>query len=191
MHRAMAMLPYHLLRFAFVCCIGILGPSGLELLSGSACKLCWQANFCCIKPLEISPLTHRCINCPGCHSCGTGSSCGAPQTKLTPPLYLCHVALILPVISQQAPTVAATVTGSYGMYLARQGGLVTSSTNAASLAQYSDANSQQSAAAAPSPATVWPAPALGSSDAALSPEAGDNVISWELSCMKSQVMVLM
>ena len=57
------------------------------------------------------------------------------------------------------------------MYLAKQGGLVTSSTDTSSLAQYSNANSGLSAAA-PSHAAKWLAPAQGSSSQALSPEAG-------------------
>ena len=71
-------------------------------------------------------------------------------------------------------TLAATVSGSYGMYLAKQGGLVTASTNAASLAQYSNANGELSATA-PSQAAASPVPALGSPDLALSPEAGGHV----------------
>lgn len=60
------------------------------------------------------------------------------------------------------------------MYLAKQGGLVTSTANASSnVAQYSHAAGHPSAAA-PSHA-VWLAPAMGSSSPALSPEPGTHV----------------
>lgn len=62
-----------------------------------------------------------------------------------------------------------TPAGSYGMFLAKRGGLVTSTTDASSVTRYSHAASELSAAA-PSHA-AWFAP-MGSSGLALSPEAG-------------------
>lgn len=58
------------------------------------------------------------------------------------------------------------------MYLAKQSGLVTSSTNATSLTQYS---SGKLSATAPSQAAVSFVPGWGSPGQALSPEAGDHV----------------
>lgn len=60
------------------------------------------------------------------------------------------------------------------MYLAKQGGLVTLSTNATSLAQYSNADGKLSATAQ-SQAAVSLVRALGLPGPALSPEAGDHV----------------
>ena len=57
------------------------------------------------------------------------------------------------------------------MYLAKQGGLVTSSIKGTSMAQYSSVDGKLSATA-PSHAAVLLVPALGSPGPALSPEAG-------------------
>lgn len=68
------------------------------------------------------------------------------------------------------------------MYLAKQGGLVASSTNATSLAQYANADGKLSATAQ-SRAAFLLVPALGSPGPALSPEAGDHAgqdKSWQL-----------
>ncbi|KAL3159188.1 hypothetical protein ABBQ32_011171 [Trebouxia sp. C0010 RCD-2024] len=74
--------------------------------------------------------------------------------------------------------------GSYGMYLAEQGGSVTTTTNAFSyVAQYSHAAGELSAAA-PSHA-AWLAPAMGSSGPALSPEPGEIVLSAHATALSS------
>ena len=78
------------------------------------------------------------------------------------------------------------------MYLAKQGGLLSSTGQTPSLAQYSD--NRQTAALPPSPASDWGSSAQGASGLALSPEAGTDlpesfieVLAWVLTRWRSLV----